>query len=263
MSFADFHRSVLDFLQFLHDERGTNVVKSFAALSQAYVDLRSASLHGVAAPKRSAKRKDKDECSVVARSSSSDDGDDDGDDQGAPFSIAGNAAAVRDATRQKIAAVSARADTVWSACAPLLSEMNNLLLRVKQRAFGLEVELYAASAAKGSQEQQARVAALSAAVQQIVLRLQTKMVTTQLLFKELRSALQQPRDTNSNSSASNDGALPSSSTWDGLTVEQLRVYQMSLVAEFAADASAAVAGAVAQHPLETLPLLLERVKAML
>lgn len=252
----DFQRSVSDFLKFLTDERGTGIIKGFAAMGQAYADLRSSSLHGVASANLEKKSKKKTErtndekqsgAAHQARNSSAADVEDDNADSGGSsdddeqrnslFSIHSATRSLQRATEAKIASATSRAQTAWAAISPLLAEMNTLLLRVKERAFSLKLKLRQ----QQQQQQQHSCGELEATLDQIVVhKLQTKVITAQLLFRELRTALDEQK-------------------WGRLSVEQLRVYQTALVAEFSFDAEGS---AVAQHPLESLSVLMERVKSI-
>lgn len=279
-------KAIATLLAFFTDDRGKNLLRSFAALSQSYVDLRTTSLHGVSTNGTMMNSNVHNEQEGENESEGKRmDVEKDGFDESS-YSIVYDPASIKiSQTASKLKSIAERVETIISASTSLLTELLQLLGRVKELSHATFV---AANNFQSQHQQQNTInnkstSSFSSSVHLLLLKdvletlvnkqLQNKIVTIHVIFNEVTSAAKIGLETRRSRTTEHEIISPSSSMTSSslssslpplewkLSIDQLRVYQTALSAAFNELSSAAsgVAATAAVHPLESVPSLVDRI----
>lgn len=260
-------RSVQNLLQFFQDDRGKNILRSFAALSQNYVDLRACCIHGVV--------KNVQQKQIITNNNKDNAQSDDKQQQEEENSYS----LIHDPTNEKFQSVQTRVksirdsiDTIKSASTSLLNELLKLMNKVKETSHATFIGAFnfvdakkrtsSSSSPDSSLVVDVNLRLLKDVLENLVnSQLQNKIVTIHVIFNEVLSAVKHGLGTdNHDNDDDNEISLPSPKEvkWK-LTLDQLRIYQAALTAEFSALASSGAGVGSGTHPLESIPSMLDRV----
>jgi hypothetical protein len=237
-------RSVTNLLSFFQDDRGKNLLRSFSALSQNYIDLRSACLFGnVKKDNTNEKQQNKNSSSTI-------------------FSIVFDPSDEKFQTvQQKVKSISDRVDSAIAATNSLLNEMLQLLTKVKETSHATFICAFNLVDGKHKNAQNSGAAAaesllsitkmLKDLLENLVSeQLQNKIITIHVLFYEVIQALKNGLKQNKKHEEIQ---------WK-LSLDQIRIYQATLMAEFNLMANSGVGSG--SHPLESIASTLDRIGSL-
>jgi hypothetical protein len=249
-------QSVSKLLSFFQDDRGKNLLRSFSALSQCYIDLRSVCLFGSSSSTPSSsppKKQNKEE-----------------EREQEVFSIVYSPAENKfQATKDKIKSLRDRIDSIIAASSSLMNELLTLLNKSKELSHNTYLAAFNVIYNNNNDDEISSKNINKDSVINVHLRLlkdvletlvnnqlQNRIVTIHVIFNEVKSCV----SFSSSRKEERQGECEEI-RWK-LTLDQLRVYQTALTAEFSAlglAASGTVGSSGQQHPLESIPSLLDRV----
>jgi hypothetical protein len=236
-------RSVTNLLSFFQDDRGKNLLRSFSALSQNYIDLRSACLFGnVKDNNTNEKQQNKNSSSSI-------------------FSIVFDPSDEKFQTvQQKVKSISDRVDSAIAATNSLLSEMLQLMTKVKETSHATFICAFNLVDGKQKNAQNSGAAAefllsitkmLKDLLENLVSeQLQNKIITIHVLFYEVIQALK---------NGLKQKEQQREIQWK-LSLDQIRIYQATLMAEFNLMANSGVGSG--SHPLESIASTLDSIGSL-